>query len=227
MLTEKKVMFVSIHPDDETLGCGGSILKHHANGDKIYWLNLTGPSRDYPDIFPSYIFDIREKQLSNVNEAFGFEELVNLNYPTQFLHSVEPRELIGSIHDTLHHIKPDILYITNRSDIHSDHKVGFQAIYSATKNFRCPFLKRILMYETLSETEFAPSLVESAFIPNVYNDISEFMDEKIRIMQMYDTETMPDPYPRSNHAIVGLASFRGTRIGVKYAEAFSLLLEIN
>lgn len=226
-MKENRVLFVSIHPDDETLGCGGNILKHRDAGDRIYWLNLTGPSRDYPSVFPDYIFDIRERQLQAVVAAYGFEELINLNHPAQFLHSVEPRLLIGGIHETLQRIRPDIIYTTNRSDVHSDHKVGFQAIYGATKNFRCPFIKKILMYETLSETEFAPALPESVFNPNVFCDISNYMDDKLKIMQMYDTETMPDPYPRSNHAIIGLASFRGSRIGVKYAEAFSLLLEIN
>lgn len=220
-------MFISIHPDDETLGCGGTILKHKAAGDIVYWLNLTGPTPDHPLKFPQEIIEIRERQIKDVCEAYQFDRMINLEHPTQMLDAVEPRLLIGSIAAAFRELEPEILYIPNRSDIHSDHKVGFQAIFSAAKSFRNPFIRKIMMYETLSETEFSPALAENVFIANVFCDISPYMEEKLRIMQMYDTETMPDPLPRSNHAMLGLASYRGARIGVRYAEAFSLLLEID
>ena len=83
------------------------------------------------------------------------------------------------------------------------------------------------MYETLSETEFAPALPENAFIPNVYMDISEFFKKKIDIIKTYSSELMDPPLPRSLQAIEALARYRGSRIGVDYAEAFMLLLEIG
>ena len=81
------------------------------------------------------------------------------------------------------------------------------------------------MYETLSETEFAPALLENAFIPNTFVDITDYIDKKIEIMKLYDTEIMPDPLPRSVHAIKGLAAFRGSRIGVRFAEAFMCIFQ--
>mgnify|MGYP001377024909 FL=1 len=83
------------------------------------------------------------------------------------------------------------------------------------------------MYETLSETEFAPALPEMVFIPNTFVDITEFMERKLEMVRMYDTELMPDPLPRSIHAVTGLAAYRGSRIGVLYAEAFTLLFDRN
>ena len=82
------------------------------------------------------------------------------------------------------------------------------------------------MYETLSETEFTPALSENAFIPNVFIDISDYLEEKLKIMELYNTEIMPDPLPRSKYSIKALAAYRGSRIGVQYAEAFQSLLEI-
>lgn len=222
-MKNKKILFISVHPDDETMGCGGTILRHAESGDKIFWLNLTGPSLDHPYGFSQHLIDIRERQIREICSAYKFEEFINLNHPTQMLESVEPRLLIGDISKTYQRIQPEILYIINRSDIHSDHRIGFQAAFSAAKNFRSPFIKSILMYETLSETEFAPALAENVFIPNCFVDISAFMDRKIEIMKMYDTEVMPDPLPRSEHAIRGLAAYRGSRIGVMYAEAFVTL----
>ena len=135
-------------------------------------------------------------------------------------------DLIEKIGVAINNIKPDTLYLPNRSDIHTDHKITFQAVYSCTKQFRYPFIKRVLMYETLSETEFSPALAENAFLPNTFVDITDYIDKKIEIMKLYDTEIMPDPLPRSVHAIKGLAAFRGSRIGVIYAEAFQSLFDI-
>lgn len=222
-MKQKKIMVVSVHPDDETIGCGGTLLKHRDEGDLIFWLNLTGPSLDHPYGFTKEKIDIREKQISDVVSAYGFHDMINLNYPTQMLESVEPRLIIGRVSEALHTIKPEILYLPNRSDIHSDHRAGFSAVFSTTKNFRSPFIEKILMYETLSETEFAPALAENVFNPNSYVNISKHIEEKIRILQIYDTEMMPDPLPRSIHAIKGLAAYRGSRIGAMYAESFVLL----
>ena len=135
--------------------------------------------------------------------------------------------IIQKISEAVLEIQPEVIYLQNRSDVHTDHQIIFKAVYACTKNFRYPFIKKILMYETLSETEFAPALRENAFIPNFFVDISDYFEEKIDIMKIYKSEVMDDPFPRSLSSIEALARFRGSRIGVKYAEAFQLLLEIN
>lgn len=218
-----KILFVSVHPDDETLGCGGTILRFKAEGSVINWLNLTGGSLEHPYGFKEEHLAKRDKQLIAIREAYGFQSFHNLNFPTQMLDCVEPRLLIGGIKEVYEQYRPDTLFIPNRSDIHSDHRIAFDALYAAAKNFRSSYIEEILMYETLSETEFAPSLPEKTFMPNMFIDISSFIDEKIRIMQLYDTEIMHDPLPRSVHAIKALAAYRGSRIGVDFAEAFQMI----
>ena len=94
---------------------------------------------------------------------------------------------------------------------------------SCTKNFRYPFIKRILLFETLSETEFAPAIANNTFSPNVFNDITLFIEKKSEIMKLFTTEQMEEPLPRALSSLKALARFRGRRIGVKYAEAFQLL----
>lgn len=219
----KRVLFISVHPDDETYGCGGAILKHKQAGDNIYWLNFTGISIDHPLGFSKDFVDKRNELVTKISEAYGFEMLINLDLPTMILDTYPMFELVGKVDLAISEIKPEIIYIPNRSDVHSDHRVAFQAVYSCTKNFRKPFIKQILMYETLSETEFAPALAENAFVPNVFVNITDFFDRKLELIRMYDTELMPDPLPRSIHAERGLSSYRGSRIGVQYAEAFALL----
>lgn len=226
-MKKEKILFVSVHPDDETLGCGGTIIKLKNEGISVNWLNLTGGSLDHPYGFSKEILDNREKLITLINQTYGFESFINLNYPSQMLDTLDARIIIGGIKEAYDEILPDTLFIPNRSDIHSDHRVAFDALFSAAKQFRASYIKRIYMYETLSETEFALSLIERVFIPNTFVDISDHFEEKIRIMQMYDTEIMPDPYPRSIHAIKSLAAYRGSRIGTTYAEAFMNLFEVK
>lgn len=222
----KKVLFVSVHPDDETLGCGGTILRLKNEGNRVYWLNISSGSLTHPYGFSEESIEKRKATILEIIQAYRFDGFENLELPTQMLESVEPRIMIGKIKQVYDAYQPDTIFVPNRSDIHSDHRVSFEALFSAAKNFRSPYIKEILMYETLSETEFAPALVEKAFIPNTFVDISMYIEDKIRIMQIYDTEIMPDPMPRSVHAIRALAAYRGSRIGVNYAEAFMNIFEV-
>lgn len=221
----KKVLFVAVHPDDETIGCGGTILKHKEKGDKIYWLIITGPTENHPYGFSAELIEQRENEIKLVARKYSFEDVFNLSFPTQLLDGINLRELVVKIDEVIKTIQPDIIYLINRSDIHSDHRVAFQAVYACTKNFRHPYIKRILMYEALSETEFAPALPENAFTPNVFIDVTEFMEKKLDIMSLYKSENMPENMPRSLQTIKALGVYRGSRICVKYAEAFMLLFE--
>ncbi|MCB2219438.1 MAG: PIG-L family deacetylase [Bacteroidetes bacterium] len=221
----KKNLFVSVHPDDETLGCGGTILKYKEIGDENYWLIITAPTIDHPYSFTKEMIQQRENEIKKVSQLFGFHKTIQLGFPTQLLDEINIRDLVGEIDKAINEIKPQVLFLINRSDVHSDHRVAFQAVYACTKNFRKPFIEEILMYETLSETEFSPALNEAVFSPNVYVDITDFMDNKLEIMSVFSSEVMPDNLPRSMSAIRALAAYRGSRIGVNFAEAFMLIFQ--
>ena len=110
--------------------------------------------------------------------------------------------------------------------MHSDHKITFDTVISLAKTFRCPFIKRFLAYEVVSETEFSPPFQNSVFIPNSFSDISEYLERKISIRRMYKGEMKEHPFPRSENNLRALATFRGAAAGVKYTEAFMVLKEI-
>lgn len=220
-----KVLVVAVHPDDETLGCGGTILKHKAQGDEIYWLVVTGPIKgDHPAFTDEFIAK-RNALVDRVADAYGFNETIKLNLPTQKLHAVDLKDIIVKVADVFKRIQPDTIYMMYNNDVHSDHRVAFDAVYSCTKSFRYPFINSILMIEALSETEFSLATQATAFVPNVYVDITKYIDKKLEIMGLYDTEIMQEPYPRSLSSIKALARVRGSRAGVMYAEAFQLLYE--
>ena len=220
----KKVLCVAVHADDETLGCGGTLLKHVVQGDDVYWLLLTGPTLDHPHNFTKDHIAKRAMRVENVAKKFGIK-LIYLEFPTQLLHALDLRDMIKKIDAVIKEVQPNIIYTMFSNDVHSDHRFAFDALYSCTKSFRKPFIEAIYMMETLSETEFAPALPSTSFIPNVYVDISPYMEKKLEIMKLYESEIMDEPYPRSLSSIEALARVRGSRCGVKYAEAFMLLYE--
>ena len=220
-----KVLIIAVHPDDETLGCGGTILKHKAKGDQIYWLVLTGPQKGTSPAIDDGFIAKRDALVETVAKAYGFDEHIKLNLPTQLLHTLDLRDIIQKISSVFKRIQPDFIYTMFCYDVHSDHRVAFDAVYSCTKSFRYPFIKQVLMIEALSETVFALATQASTFVPNVYVDITSYIERKLSIMSLFEGEVMQEPYPRSLSSIKALARVRGSRAGVMYAEAFQLLFE--
>ena len=220
-----KVLAIAVHPDDETLGCGGALLKHKANGDEIHWLIATDIKES--EGFEKTTVEKREDEINKVKELFGFSSVNRLGLSTTKIDEYGMSDLISKISSIVYKVKPNIIYLPFKGDVHSDHKYIFDAAYSCTKTFRYPFIKKIYMMETLSETEFAPSTKEDSFVPNVFIDISNYMDKKIEIMKVYESEIGEHPFPRSERNIWALGTLRGATCGCDYAESFVLLKEIQ
>ena len=219
-----KVLVLAVHPDDETLGCGGTLLKHKANGDEIHWLIATEIKES--EAFTKEMVKKRKSEIKKVALSYGFDSVNELGLFTMRVDEYSMSELISKISKVFKRIKPNIVYLPFKSDVHSDHRKIFEAAYSCTKVFRYPFIKKIYMMETLSETEFAPSVKEDSFIPNVYVDISKFFEKKLEIMRIYESELGTHPFPRSEKNLKALATLRGATAGCEYAESFMLLKEI-
>ena len=216
-----KVLFIAVHPDDETLGCGGTILKHKQKGDSLFWLIISELQSNNANYHKE-----RRDIINSVSKTYKFNQVFDSGFSAKELHNVDFNEIISKISEVINDVKPDIIYTPNRSDVHTDHQIVAKAVASCTKTFRNPFIKRILMYECLSESETNFPLPENAFIPNVYSDITPFIDQKIDIMKLYKTEIHCPPLPRSPENIRALARFRGSLAGIDYAEAFMLLRDI-
>ena len=160
-----KVLVISVHPDDETLGCGGTILKHKNKNDDLYWLILTESSETLG--YSQEYISKREDQIKDISQEYQFTKTYNLGFPTTKLHTLDFSEMITEISAVIQEVKPEVIYTVNRTDIHTDHQVAAKVIMSCTKAFRNPFIKRILMYECISETEIAPPLPENTFVAHV------------------------------------------------------------
>ena len=217
----KRHLVIAPHPDDETLGCGGTLLRARAEGDEIYWLIVTGINESQG--FSREQVDSRAAEIHDVSQSYGFTCTIKLDLPTASLDTVPKKELVKAIGQAAKRIKPTDIYLPHRRDAHSDHVAVFDSAVSAAKWFRYGSVERVLVYETQSETDFDLSPDSPGFRPNVFVDISETLDRKIEIAAIYKTEFAEHPFPRSFEGMRALATLRGAASGFKAAEAFMLL----
>jgi len=218
---KNKVLVVAVHPDDETLSCGGTLLRHKANGDEVHWLICTTLDKNHE------YFEKREQEIERVAKFYDFDSINNLRLKTMQVDEYSMSELIDKVSKVINETKANIIYLPFKGDVHSDHRKIFEVAYSCTKSFRYPFINTVYMMETLSETEFAPSTKEDTFVPNVFMDISKFFEKKIEIMKVYESEIALHPFPRSEINLRALATLRGATCGCEYAESFMLLKAIQ
>jgi LmbE family N-acetylglucosaminyl deacetylase len=220
----KKILVISVHPDDETLGCGGTLLKHGERGDIVSWLIIT---RAWQPKYSKKIIDEKEREIREVARRYGMDETIRLGFPTTELDGVPQSELIGGLSRAILQVKPEVIYLVYGGDVHGDHRIAFSATEAALKGFRMKEfgIERILSFETLSSTEAVFSTSYS-FFPDVFIDITHQFEEKLAIFSLYKTEQQCNLLPRGNSAIEALARVRGATVGVKYAEGFKLLREL-
>ena len=219
------ILVISAHPDDETLGCGGTLLRHVAMGDSLYWLIATVAREPK---WSETVIAAKVKEVDSVAAAYGMRKVHKLGFPATELDFVPRDELIKGIHDVVCEVRPELIYMIHGGDVHDDHRIVFEAVMSVIKPWRMRELgvRKALSYETLSSTEAAPADIKNVFIPNVFNDISAYIERKLEVMSLYKTEFQSDPLPRSFSAIRALAGYRGATIGVEYAESFALIREL-
>ena len=216
----KKILVIAPHPDDEVLGCGGTIAKYSQKRDKVFVCYVT---TTYEPEWTKEFAENRKKEIESSNKILGIKKSYFLNYPTVKLDTIPQKELNEAIFKIVNEIKPDIVYIPHKGDLNKDHRLVFESSLVA---MRPPTtVKRILSYETLSETEWGNPL--EPFNPNSYEDISKTFDKKLLAMKEFVSELKEFPHPRSLEAIESLAKKRGCEVGVNYAESFLLIREIK
>ncbi len=222
MLLKSKILVVAPHPDDEVLGAGGTLLRRKAEGATVAWLIVTSISIETG--WSAEKMKQRANEIKRVTELFDFESVFELNFPTTQLDQVPMSDLVAAVSNVFKTFEPEEVFVPHPSDVHTDHRVVFNAVASCTKWFRYPSVKRVLAYETLSETDFGLG-TSQAFRPNVFIDIEPYLDDKLRAMDIYASEVGAFPFPRSHQAIRAQATLRGVASGFKAAEAFELLRE--
>ena len=217
-----RIIVIAPHPDDETLGVGGTLLRRKAEGATIAWVIVTKISIESG--WSEEQVKQRDDEINRVAQLYDFDEVYTLNFQTTQLDVIPMSDIVSALSRVFKSFSPEEVFVPHPADVHTDHRVVFNAVSACTKWFRYPSVKRVLAYETLSETDFGLG-TDQAFRPNVFVDVTEFFVKKIKAMDIYASEVGDFPFPRSHEAIRGLATLRGAASGFRAAEAFELLRE--
>lgn len=219
-----KALVIAPHPDDEILGVGATMSKHANLGDEVYVCIVT---KGVEPLFCENRVSIVREEAKLAHKLLGVTQTLYLDFPAVMLENVNRYEINNKILEIINEVKPTILYIPHFGDMQKDHKIVAEATMVAVRPKYEHKVKKIYAYETLSETEWNIPHNSNTFIPNVYNDVSDYLETKLEAMKCYNSQVIDFPNPRSLKAIVALARYRGSTINVLAAEAFMLIREIK
>ena len=219
-----RVLVIAPHPDDEIIGVGGPIAKRVNNGDEVYVCVVT---KGQEPMFKKEFIEQGRTECREADARLGVAETIFLDFPAVMLETVPRHELNGKISNLIQQLKPEEVFIPHRGDMQLDHRMVVDAVMVAVRPRGDFFPKRVYAYETLSETGWNIPNTVNEFIPTVYEDVSEFMDIKLKAMQVFESQLGTFPEARSIGAIEALARLRGATVNVRAAEAFCLIREIR
>lgn len=223
---KKKILVVAAHPDDEILGCGGTILKHIASGDIVHTMIMAEglTSRDYKRDVIGRADELSElhQKARKVADFMGVEKLIMHSFPDNRMDSVTLLDVVKKIENEVDEFQPNIVYTHHAGDVNIDHRITHDAVITACRSLPGESVTDILFFETLSSTEWQMMTADKIFQPNVYVDIKNFMKKKLELLKLYNSEMREYPHPRSYSGVEILAQYRGLTVGCPYAESFML-----
>ncbi|YAG11728.1 GlcNAc-PI de-N-acetylase [Nostoc sp. DSM 114161] len=222
----KKVLVIGAHPDDEVLGCGGTIAKHIQQGDRVDVLILAEgatsrtPQRDRQKLQNE--LSALAEAAHQASEILGVTSLKLHDFPDNRMDSCNLLDIIKVIEQEIIKYQPDTIYTHHNGDVNIDHRRIHEAVITATRPIPGSTVKTLLFFEVASSTEWQTPGSAPAFTPNWFVDISETLSLKLKALVVYESEMRPWPHARSMEALEHLARWRGASVGLKAAEAFVL-----
>lgn len=216
-------MVVAAHPDDEILGCGGTIARLAKNNNVFSMVLGEGvTSRDNARDVGSRKSELStlQKQMQKTNKILGVKELVSYQLPDNRFDEVALLDITKLIESMIERVKPDTIFTHYQHDLNIDHELTFRAALTASRPLPGQSVKAVYAFETISSTEFKFPL---SFSPDTFSDITDFLKIKQRALAEYKTEMKPFPHPRSLEMVKKNAEYWGVRVGVPAAEAFQTI----
>jgi len=221
----KTILVVAAHPDDEVLGCGGTIARHVAEGDVVHVVFIADgvSSRD-----GEFQQELSERQCAQKKaiKILGIDSSFSLGFPDNRLDSVALLDIVQPIERLVNDIRPSVVYTHHHGDLNVDHRVTHQAVLTACRPQPSCSVGEILTFEVMSSTECA-GISQPAFEPNVFVDISLYLLQKIKALEAYHMEMRKAPHSRSIDNLKALSTYRGHSVGVFAAEAFMAIRSLR
>ncbi|NQT69560.1 MAG: PIG-L family deacetylase [Desulfobacteraceae bacterium] len=228
--SKNRYLVVAAHPDDEVLGCGGTIARLAQEGHQVYIAILgegvTSRYAQREEADKTMVATLRAHS-HKVKELLCAKDLFIFDLPDNRFDTIPLLEVVKIIESLIERLQPEVVYTQHGGDLNIDHVITHRAVLTATRPISgCP-VKKLYAYEVPSSTEWAFAQFAPAFRPNVFVDISTTLDTKIKAMQIYESEARPFPHPRSPEALRVTAQRWGSVVGLVAAEAFELIYSLK
>ncbi|MFB0612644.1 PIG-L deacetylase family protein [Aurantiacibacter poecillastricola] len=212
-----RVLVIAPHPDDEILGCGGTMARLLAAGHEVHVVVAT---TGRPPAFSAESVAKVQGEMKAAHAFLGVTQTHVIDLPAAALDTVPAATVNAEIGRIVDEVKPDTLFVPFYGDVHGDHQLVFTAALVAARPRHAHAPANILAYETLSETNWYAAPVTPAFVPTVYIDIAQTLETKLDAFRQFESQVRPFPEERSVEAIEALARFRGSTVYCEAAEAF-------
>lgn len=219
-------LVIAAHPDDEVLGCGGTIARAAAEGERVTIAILgQGAASRHTDGDPEVTREIR--RLVDASRAagriLGATDVRHFGLPDNRFDSVDLLDVVKLIESLADELQPEKVYVQHGGDLNIDHAITFRATMTAFRPLPGSSGHALLAYEVASSTEWAFGKFSPAFVADTFVDIAPYLDRKLAAMEAYASELREFPHPRSSQALRMLAGERGSRVGMAAAEAFATI----
>ena len=224
------ILFIIAHPDDEVLGCGGTLRKLADEGHDIYTCVLCAPAdarHERPDL-KSF-----QEAVEEAEKLIGIKDSIKYEFKNIQFNTVPHLEMVKAIEAAIVKFKPEWIFTHHPSDVNIDHRICYEASMAAvrlpqrfSKDMSPTLIKKIFLFEVLSSTDWSPP-IGLAFQPNCFFDVKKTFDKKMQALGYYGNALKPFPHSRSQENIKALANLRGAEVGIEMAEAFCLIRDLN
>ena len=226
----KLILVIAAHPDDEVLGCGGTIARLAKDGHEVY-IAILGEGitsrHERPEEAEKKAIEELHARSHDVGRHLGAKEVFLFSLPDNRFDTVPLLDIVKMVENLIAKLQPDVIYAHHGGDLNIDHQIAHRAVLTAARPLKdCP-VKEIYTFEVPSSTEWAFEQFEPVFRPNVFVDITETLEIKVRALQLYESEARPFPHPRSPEALGAIARRWGSMVGLEAAEVFHLVRAIR
>ncbi|MFC4991828.1 PIG-L deacetylase family protein [Rubritalea tangerina] len=218
--TERRVLVVAAHADDEILGCGGTMAKHVSMGDKVGVLFMTDGVGARSDECDTCHVEGRESAAHQALEIIGAELLGQFAFPDNAMDQMARIEITQAIERVITEYQPTIIYTHHGGDLNVDHRRTLESVLTASRPQPGNGVCEIYSFEVASSTAWKGVSLTDGFLPNYYVNISDQLDVKMEALKAYEDEMRDFPHARSYEALEALALWRGSQVGLRAAEAF-------
>ena len=216
----KNIVVFAAHPDDESLGCSGTLSRHVDDGDNVFIVFMAdGETSRHTN---KVELSDRKDSAYRSCEIIGCHKPEFIDYPDNRMDTIEFLDVVKKVEHYINKYKPLIVYTHYQNDLNIDHQITYRATMTACRPQPSFCVKEIYSFEVLSSTEWSLSSPGSVFNPKKFVDISSTLDRKLRTLKEYCIEMRDFPHARSKDAVLALAKLRGSSVGIEAAEAFQV-----